>query len=1286
MIRNLLLTIAIWLFSTALMAQTATKPEGSGTENNPYQIATWQNLYWLSQQKDNFQEWGKSYIQTADIDFADAEPAINTWNGGKGWEPIGYYAMPDPARSFTGYYNGQGYTIKNLYIDATETYAALFAYTENATIVNLGLVDVDVTGAIGMVAALVSEGSNTTVEKCYSTGSMTNTGDWTAGGLVASNGGTITNSYSTASVTGKEWTGGFVGNNSSGTIENCYSAGNVTSSGSEGIGGFVGSNTYYDNVGTVINSYWDTQTSEQTESGGDEQGKTTAEMKQQSTFTNWDFDKVWALDASTNNGYPHLQFAEPTNETPEAIMPEGYGSEESPFLIATWQNLYWLSQNPNYWFDENNYNPYYFEQTADIDLANATPAIETWGMGRGWLPIGKEKEFDLDHDSKAFKSVYNGKGYAIKNLYINRPTQDNVGLFGYTEYAVIKNIKLENVNITGKDNVGAVVGKYTGISSYNNGFGVFSSSASGSITGGENVGGIVGNNEDGYIEKSHSSVTVNGEWKVGGLVGLNARKAGSTNTESHIVDCYSTGNVVATGTSEIGGLVGSNFKSEIKNSFSVGTISAPEQQQGYAYSLGGLVGYDSEGTIINSYWDTETSGFATSDGGEGKTTAQMKVQSTYTDWDFVMVWQISETVNNGYPSYVNYEPQGEGTVDNPYQIATWHNLKWISDNAEEWNKHFLQTANIEFPEAIKDWDNGKGWSPIGNSTYNFFSGVYNGQSFTISNLYINRDDDFIGLFGNVEANEGKLINIKIIDADISGSSYVGALAGKIYWTSVDNCHSSGNVDGFSHVGGLVGSYIWTEKMIGCTSSADVHGLSRIGGLIGHLGGNGDTGGVDNCSSTGNVEGEEFVGGFAGEGSGARIFASHSNGNVSGKDDVGGFIGTAEGGSIKKCYSTGLVTGSPDANSNESYNIGGFIGTVNNSATIENTYATGNVSGCNNVGGFVGYNYESQIKYSYSIGSVTANVSNAGGFAAVLDDGTITASFWDTETSERTESDGGEGKTTAEMKESSTYTNAGWDFENVWGISAAENNGYPTFSVKHTLTITIVGEGVVKVNNEEYTTSISVDPGTTLNLEAIANNGWQFEGWTGSVAEALEATTTITMNEDKTVYVTFVEESPAEHTITFTITDGTNPIQGASIAINSQTIPTNSSGVASIELPDGSYPYTITLNQYETYNGTIEVNGDNVAENVSLVFLSAQENILSDVSIGPNPFSNSITITNAGRFTQIVVVNTIGQTVIQQNNHRNNTVVLSTQSLNKGIYLVILKTAEGKTIARKVIKQ
>jgi len=62
-------------------AQTAVAPSvGNGTAGSPYEIATWENLYWLSQ---NQSQWTKHYIQTADIDLATASPAINTWDGGK---------------------------------------------------------------------------------------------------------------------------------------------------------------------------------------------------------------------------------------------------------------------------------------------------------------------------------------------------------------------------------------------------------------------------------------------------------------------------------------------------------------------------------------------------------------------------------------------------------------------------------------------------------------------------------------------------------------------------------------------------------------------------------------------------------------------------------------------------------------------------------------------------------------------------------------------------------------------------------------------------------------------------------------------------------------------------------------------------------------------------------------------------------------------------------------------------------------------------------------------------
>ena len=114
------------------------------------------------------------------------------------------------------------------------------------------------------------------------------------------NGATIANSYSIGSVSGTSAVGGLVGwNGWNGATENTYSTGRVR--GNECAGGLVGKNE----GGQITNSYWDIITSGQSSSAGGE-GKTTAEMKQQATFENWDFVNIWALVDFVS--YPYLQW------------------------------------------------------------------------------------------------------------------------------------------------------------------------------------------------------------------------------------------------------------------------------------------------------------------------------------------------------------------------------------------------------------------------------------------------------------------------------------------------------------------------------------------------------------------------------------------------------------------------------------------------------------------------------------------------------------------------------------------------------------------------------------------------------------------------------------------------------------------------------------------------------------------------------------------------------------------------------------------------------------------
>jgi hypothetical protein len=233
------------------LARTGVVPSGGGTSGSPYQIASWQNLYWLSQQSDT-EEWEKIFEQTVDIAFpTTGEDDIKEWAGKTGWTPIG----TDSSDPFTGTYDGGGFTISNLFIDRSDTdYQGLFGYTgSGAVLKNIGLEDVDITGK-GSVGGLVGYNNNNNdgmIANSYATGVIVGHFD-NVGGLVGWNTGTVKSSYATGNVTGYRLNvGGLVGKNDGGTIENSYATGKVTGT-NNNVGGLVGFNT---NGGTIENSY-----------------------------------------------------------------------------------------------------------------------------------------------------------------------------------------------------------------------------------------------------------------------------------------------------------------------------------------------------------------------------------------------------------------------------------------------------------------------------------------------------------------------------------------------------------------------------------------------------------------------------------------------------------------------------------------------------------------------------------------------------------------------------------------------------------------------------------------------------------------------------------------------------------------------------------------------------------------------------------------------------------------------------------------------------------------------
>jgi hypothetical protein len=318
----------------------------------------------------------------------------------------------------------------------------------------------------------------------------------------------------------------------------------------------------------------------------------------------------------------------------------GNGTAVDPYRIADWWHL----------DNVRNYLSSHFIVINDLDLGSigyTELASATANEGKGWQPMGTIAVND------AFVGSFDGQGYEICDLFINRPDESDVGLFGVVEeLGVIENVGVvANGNVTGYDDVGGLVGKNEGT--------VSNSYSTGNVTGNLNVGGLVGYNFNvGTVTDSYATGSVTGEDNVGGLVGWNRKTMSNS---------YATGNV--TGDDNVGGLIGKNSDTA-SNSYATGSVTGEDNVGGlvgrnddgstasnsYATGnvtgelhVGGLAGKN-EGTVSNSFWDTETSGQANSDGGTGKTTAEMQDITTFSGAG----WNIIAVANPGIrnPSYI----------------------------------------------------------------------------------------------------------------------------------------------------------------------------------------------------------------------------------------------------------------------------------------------------------------------------------------------------------------------------------------------------------------------------------------------------------------------------------------------------------------------------------------------------------------------------------------------------------------------------------------------------------
>ncbi len=541
-----------------------------------------------------------------------------------------------------------------------------------------------------------------------------------------------------------------------------------------------------------------------------------------------------------------------------------------------------------------------YELTANISLDDGDNTPDSgdpyWNGGAGWLPIG---DFDFTYSGN-----FKGNGYTIDRLFINRNTTNTPGgLFG----TIGTNSRIESLGIT---NANVTLTQYNGI--------------------------LVGQNQ-GTIIACYTTGSITGTNRVGGLAGYSTKVISSS---------YSTASV--TGTSSLGGLLGAGGNSRsgfVRYSYSTGAVS---RSSGTSTNIGGLIGetLGNFGGVTASYYDTTTSGCVSGGsngctgsaggaGAVGKTTSELQSPTGYTGiyatwnanldgvagnddpWDF--------KGSSAYPALIYHHTDYDADEDNLIDISNLAQL-----NAIRWNLNgrgdstnavyrnafpnrstsatkrmgcpagncagYELVADLDFDSDGDDdvdandhggayWDSGKGWVPIGQVYTQAWATTFKGNGHTIDHLFIKRGTTaYQGLF-RIIASNGRVESLGLTNANVTGSTQTGILAG-------------------GNIGEIVASY----------TTGAVVGASSVGGITG-----------------------------INQGTGAKILSSYSTASVRGTDEVGGLVGRFASGEITHAYATGAVTRA----SGTATNFGGLIGitTTTPLTGITTSYYDTTTSGC-----------------------------------------------------------------------------------------------------------------------------------------------------------------------------------------------------------------------------------------------------------------------------------------------------------------------------------------------------
>ena len=367
---------------------------------------------------------------------------------------------------------------------------------------------------------------------------------------------------------------------------------------------------------------------------------------------------------------------------------------------------------------------------------------------------------------------------------------------------------------------------------------------------------------------------------------------------------------------------------------------------------------------------------------------------------------------------------------------------------------------------------GTAWDPIGKDDIGKFTGTFEGNNHTVKGIYVKKDGNRAGLFGNSDTIQ----NLTIADSYIEATgSVVGGIVGALREGSIVNCNnmktdviSTGGeitVAGVAvSVGGIVGQFgtsnVAGNNIINCTNTGDVKAKAvSVGGIAGVFTGKK----IENCVNKGAINGgiensNGQLGGIVGLTKTGTIISCKNEGKVISAGILnGGIVGTIPkecSVMIEKCINKGTIQGNGRDN-------GGICGAIydNSSSTIKNCYNLGNVieeaSNVSDVSGIIScinQGFTGTISNNYNLGKIIIKGQNVKGIGGVIgylsatntENATIKNNYYKQGIVENADNDYGESKTEAEMKTEEFLALLNADQETpVWELNPSKNNGYPS---------------------------------------------------------------------------------------------------------------------------------------------------------------------------------------------------------------------------------------------------